>query len=96
MKGTELCWVEQDFGNIRFKDVRLAKRFKYILKKFMQQAQSNISSCFEKWSSIKACYRFFSNNKIQASTILNDHIISTIDNRISYENEKILVVHDTT
>ncbi|WP_375326518.1 transposase DNA-binding-containing protein [Candidatus Tisiphia endosymbiont of Nemotelus uliginosus] len=58
----------------------------------MPQAQSNISSCFESWSSIKACYRFFSNKKIKASTILEDHIISIIDNRIRYENEKILVI----
>lgn len=96
MEATELCWIEQEFSGISFRDIRLVKRFKYILRKFMQQAQSNISSCFENWSSIKACYRFFSNSKIEASTILENHIISTIDNRIRHENEKILVVHDTT
>ena len=96
MEAIDLCWVEHEFGNISFKDMRLVKRFKYIFKKFMQQAQSNISSSFESWSSIKACYRFFSNEKVKASTILGDHITSTIDNRIAHENEKILVIHDTT
>ncbi|ABV84893.1 IS4 family transposase [Rickettsia massiliae] len=96
MEATDLCWIEQEFGDISFRDMRLVKRFKYIFKKFMQQAQSNISSCFESWSSIKACYRFFSNKKIKAYAILKNHIISTVDNRIRNEHEKILVIHDTT
>ena len=96
MGTTELCWIEQEFSGINFRDIRLVKRFKCILKKFMQQAQSNISACFDNWSLIKACYRFFSNDKIEASTILKNHIISTINNRINNENAQILVVHDTT
>jgi hypothetical protein len=96
MGATYLCWIEQEFGDIRFKDIRLVKRFKHILKKFMQQAQSNISSSFENWSSIKACYRFFSNTKVKSFTILKEHVISTIDNRIRDESGKILVIHDTT
>lgn len=96
MAATDLCWIEQEFSGIDFRDVRLVKRFQYILKKFMQQAQSNISASFEDWSSIKACYRFFSNQKVKASAILNDHIISTVESRIKHEDETILVIHDTT
>ena len=70
MGATDLCWIEQEFGDISFKDIRLVKRFKHILKKFMQQAQSNISSSFENWSSIKACYRFFSNSGMRAEKFL--------------------------
>lgn len=96
MEATDLCWIEQEFGGIRFKDIRLVKRFKHIIKKFMQQAQSNISSSFENWSLIKACYRFFSNKKVKSSRILEEHVISTIDNRIRHEDRRILVIHDTT
>jgi hypothetical protein len=96
MGSTDLCWIEQEFGGISFEDIRLVKRFKHILGKFMQQAQSNISSSFENWSSIKACYRFFSNIKVKSFTILKEHVISTIDHRIRDESGKILVIHDTT
>jgi len=44
----------------------------------MQQAQSNISSCFDSWLSIKGCYRFFSNNKIDKNVIIQEHQNSTI------------------
>jgi hypothetical protein len=44
----------------------------------MQQAQSNISSCFDSWLSIKGCYRFFSNNKIDKNVIIREHQNSTI------------------
>jgi hypothetical protein len=45
---------------------------------FIKRAQSNISSTFDNWASIKACYRFFDNKKIKAEIILNDHIKSTV------------------
>ena len=89
------CWIDQEFSSINFKDIRLVKRFNYIMKKFMQQAQSNISSCFENWSSIKACYRFFSNSKVETSIIFEEHKNSTIS-RIKESDEKILIIHDTT
>jgi Transposase DNA-binding len=95
MEETDLSWIDQEFSSIDFKDIRLVKRFKYILTKFMQHAQSNISSCFGSWSSIKACYRFFNNNKVESSIVLEGHKHSTIS-RINESNEKILIIHDTT
>ncbi|WP_410525818.1 transposase DNA-binding-containing protein [Rickettsia endosymbiont of Oedothorax gibbosus] len=31
MEDTDLCWIEQEFSGISFRDMRLVKRFKYIL-----------------------------------------------------------------
>ena len=65
-------WIEEDFKEINFKDSRLVKRFKNILGEFIKRAQSNISSTFDNWSSIKACYRFFDNKKVKAEVILSE------------------------
>ncbi len=64
-------WIEEDFKDIDFKDKRLIRRFKDIINKFIKNAQSNISSTFNNWASIKACYRFFDNTKVKAELILN-------------------------
>ena len=95
MTEIECSWIDEEFSGISFKDIRLVKRFKYILKKFMQQAQSNISSCFDSWSSIKGCYRFFSNDKIDKNVIIQEHQNSTIS-RIEESTGKIFIAHDTT
>jgi hypothetical protein len=41
-------WIEEDFKDIDFKDKRLIRRFKDIINKFIKNAQSNISSTFNK------------------------------------------------
>ncbi len=87
-------WIEEDFAEIDFGDKRLVKRFKDILCQFFKKAQSNISSIFDSWASIKACYRFFDNKKIKAEDILNKHIKSSVL-RINDSNELIIVIHDT-
>ena len=87
-------WIERDFGQIDFNDKRLVKRFKDILCEFIKKAQSNISSTFDNWASIKACYRFFDNVKVKAKTILEEHIKSSVL-KINEANELIIVIHDT-
>lgn len=67
-------WIQEEFKTIDFGDVRLTKRFKYIVSEFMKKAQSNISSIFDSWSSIKGCYRFFDNEKVNSKDILSEHI----------------------
>lgn len=88
-------WIDEEFRTIEFGDKRLIKRFKQIVEEFMKNAQLNISSMFDSWSSIKGCYRFFSNDKVSARLILNEHITSTIL-RIEQDTHQVLVLHDTT
>ena len=77
-KSSAALWFEEEFGEINFKDQRLTKRFKNIVCKFIKKAQSNISSTFDRWSAIKGCYRFFSNQKVKSDFILKEHIKSSI------------------
>lgn len=88
-------WIDEEFSKIEFGDKRLVKRFKQIVTEFMKRAQCNIASTFDSWSSIKGCYRFFENNKVNAEIILNAHIASTIS-RIEAEDNQVLIIHDTT
>jgi len=70
--------VRDRVNAIEFGDKRLVKRFKQIMQEFMKKAQSNIASTFDSWSSIKGCYRFFSNDKVDSKIILEAHIDSTL------------------
>ena len=88
-------WIEEEFKTINFGDHRLTKRFKYIVSEFIKKAQSNISSVFDSWSSIKGCYRFFDNEKVESKNILNEHVSATIS-RINQDNGIVCVLHDTT
>lgn len=95
MEVTYPLWIEKEFESIDFNDLRLTKRFKFILTSFMKNAQSNIASVFENWASIKGCYRFFGNAKTDAKLILSEHIDKTIS-RIDKEKGVVLILHDTT
>ena len=88
-------WLESEFSTIEFGDKRLVKRFKQIMQEFMKKAQCNISSTFDSWSSIKGCYRFFSNEKVNSKLILDAHITSTLS-RIEQEEKQVFIIHDTT
>jgi len=88
-------WLDKEFNGVEFGDKRLIKRFKQIMQEFMKKAQYNIGSTFDSWSSIKGCYRFFSNNKVNSKIILDAHIDSTLS-RIETETNQVFVIHDTT
>lgn len=88
-------WIEDEFKFINFGDFRLIKRFKTIIKQLMANAQKNISSAFQDWSSIKGCYRFLGNEKTETNLILNEHIDRTVE-RINSHKGTILILHDTT
>ena len=76
-------WIEEEFKAINFGDNRLTKRFKYIVSEFMKKAQSNISSAFDSWSSIKGCYKFFDNEKVESENILSEHVNATISRLVA-------------
>lgn len=43
----------------------------------------NISSAFDSWSSIKGCYRFFDNEKVESENILSEHVNATISRLVA-------------
>ena len=60
-------WIYQEFRDINLGDIRLNNRFMEISKGFANNSEKNISSTFDNWKDIKACYRFFSNDKVSSS-----------------------------
>lgn len=88
-------WLDAEFSTIEFGDIRLVTRFKRIMKEFMKKAQSSIASTFDSWSSIKGCYRFFSNEKVNSQLIIDAYIIASLS-RIEQEEKQIVIIHDTT
>jgi|GEM_PF-1025401 len=95
MDSSTQAWIESEFFKTDFNDKRLVDRFKKILLTMSDKAQQTISSSFNIWSDIKACYRFITNEKVTDDLILNSHRESTLM-RISKENPPILLIQDTS
>jgi Transposase DNA-binding/Transposase Tn5 dimerisation domain len=86
-------WINSEFLNVDFGDKRLDERFKKISIGLSEQSEKNISSSFDSWKEIKACYRFFSNEMVTAEKMLQPHKMRTVD-RIK-ECSRVLLIQDT-
>ena len=86
-------WIKEEFRDISFNDNRLTKRFEKVAQGLAEKSEKNISSSFETWSEIKGCYRFFNNEKVTCSRILQPHRIRTLK-RIR-EHKRVLFLQDT-
>ena len=86
-------WIKEEFTDISFNDNRLKKRFAKVAQGLAEKSEKNISSSFETWSEIKGCYRFFDNEKVTCSRILQPHRERTLK-RIR-EHKRVLFIQDT-
>lgn len=86
-------WIKSEFNDIDFGDLRLNKRFIEVTQGLASNSEKNISSAFDSWKDIKACYRFFSNNKVDASDILLPHLEKTLE-RVRNQ-KRVLFIQDT-
>ncbi len=86
-------WIEAEFNDIDFGDLRLTKRFMDVTQGLASNSEKNISSSFDSWKDIKACYRFFSNDKVDASSILIPHRSKTLE-RVRNQ-KRVLFIQDT-
>ena len=86
-------WIKKEFSNISLNDNRLTKRFAKVAQGLAEKSEKNISSSFETWSEIKGCYRFFDNEKVTCSSILQPHQVRTLE-RIR-EQKRVLFIQDT-
>lgn len=87
-------WMKSEFSNSNFGDLRLDKRYFDIIEELSKKSESNVSSAFESWKEIKACYRFIENKKVTIDKILSPHTNKTIE-RIK-KNPIVLLLQDTT
>lgn len=87
-------WINSEFSHINFGDSRLKNRFFEVTKGLSEHSEKNIASSFDTWKDLKACYRFFSNEKVEASQILRPHQAKTIE-RVR-QQKRVLFIQDTS
>ena len=92
---TPFDWVDSEFENVDFNDLRLKNRLIKTVRDFYAKPDSSIAEVNDgDWGQIKAIYRFFDNDNVTMEKILNPHYQKTIE-RIS-EKKVVLAVQDTT
>lgn len=89
-----MSWTESEFKTINLGDARLNRRLIKIVETMGLAPGRTIPQAFQSWSSIKACYNFFSNGSVSEKKIIAPHIKQAIE-RIK-EYPVVLLPNDTT
>lgn len=87
-------WVISEFNGVDFGDKRLSDRLIKIADSFANSPEKSINQACENWSQSKAAYRFFQNDAVSESEILNNHIAKTVER--SKGLSTILAIQDTS
>jgi Transposase DNA-binding len=88
-------WVDREISECEFKDARLAKRIRKLLKQIGGAVGESIPLACQDWANTKAAYRFFSNEGVSEEHILAGHFEATRE-RCALSSGPLLVLHDTT
>ncbi|HIF34630.1 MAG: IS4 family transposase [Pirellulaceae bacterium] len=88
-------WVENELAECDVPDERLKTRLKKLVSDLSRKIGSTVPTACQDWAATKAAYRFFSNPRVDESTILAGHFAATRA-RFSKTRGPILVLHDTT
>jgi hypothetical protein len=87
-------WAESEFGMVDFGDKRLSKRLLKVADSFADAPESSINQACGDWHQTKAAYRFFQNDAVSVSKILESHITKTLARAQKYPT--ILAIQDTS
>lgn len=94
--GWQTMRLTDEFKGVYLGDERLNKRLITLAKQFETNFGKSISYAAGDWSSAKAAYRFFDNDKVDYNQIISPHFSMTRKRVESEETTHSLVVHDTT
>ena len=94
MDENQSSWVANEFSCLELNDQRLNARFMKLVDEFSRHPEFPINQACEDWSSTKAAYRFFKNEKFDEQDLLKPHIKSTAKRCQKYE--LVLVIQDMT
>lgn len=86
-------WAKTEFQDINLGDKRLSNRLVKIADKFIGSPESPINKACRKWGETKAAYRFFQNDSVNYTNIIDHHAEKT--RRRSESEDVILAVQDT-
>lgn len=108
MIGTETCdstraqvatsafdWIDHESAGCKFKDLRLARRFRNLLEQVCDAVGGSIPLACQDWANTKAAYRFLSNDRVSEGDILSGHFQATHE-RFAKSAGFVFVLHDTT
>ena len=92
--GTDAGFWEREFSGIQLGDLRLDSRLIKTIKLMADQPTASINQSCGNWSQVKAAYRLFDNDRVDAEKILGAHGESAMARMI---NERIvLIIQDTS
>lgn len=87
-------WIVSELEDLEIGDKRLNKRLLSILDFAAKQPQLSINKLFHTRNEVQACYRFFSNDLVNETKIIQPHLNKTVE-RVS-EHPIVLSLSDTT
>jgi hypothetical protein len=87
-------WVVEELATARLGDKRLLKRAQILMSQFARQPSASIPQACERWSDVKAAYRFFDNDQVDAQELMGAHHAATCGRMQAHA--VVLAVQDTT
>jgi hypothetical protein len=87
-------WSREEFGTIDLGDKRLTERLIRVADELESQPQSSINAACGDWTSTKAAYRLFNNEKVTAQKILAAHFQQTVARMENHS--RVFAIQDTT
>ena len=96
LEDTALCvsWSRQEFSGLDLGDKRLNERLIDVADALASHPESTLNAACGDWSSVKAAYRLFDNEKVSPEGILAPHFERTVE-RIS-AHRRVFAIQDTT
>ena len=90
----DAIWAEEEFGEADLDDVRRTARLVQLATVLGAQPSASLPDATDDPATLKAAYRFFANDYVQAEAMLASHVQSTI--RRMQAVPLVLAVQDTT
>jgi hypothetical protein len=94
-RGPSEHWSDREVDESVFKDARLGRRFRELLKQMGGGMGESIPLACQDWANTKAAYRFFANERVSEGDILSGHFDATRA-RFDASNATVLLIQDTT
>jgi hypothetical protein len=94
LESSAMTWYQSEMKSANFGDERLNSRASLLLKDLGSKPGLSIPAACGGWNETLAAYRFFSNEKVDFSKVLEPHRIATME-RMS-QSQVVLLVQDTS
>ena len=93
-RAQQVPWAWREFADVQLGDARLRQRLVELATTFADNPEESIPSACGNWAATKSAYRFFDNEHVDFSAILDSHRHATL-RRIA-GRDLILIVQDTS